>query len=482
MRKRFHKWYIALLVIGVLFFLPPIYHQFYKFSLFLRGSPETVSLSFKIHDVANSGVKEADQLTAIKLLLKSLDEAIVTYEPVEWIEGVTHNTSSWWTMGEGLIGIGGIALPERRSSVDLKTYDRKAKITHIDLQNLEVEVTFELEPILHYRPRYLELNFSVSPALEELIDYQMNGTTSKMRGFSFGMPINFIIDGKKDFFISQSPHDYWQQGYYFLTNNLLDSLNYSSPTVARPEMIFSLNMTQDTLDNMLLKYSSATIEVTNTQGRDQPQFTEAERYQLAFQDSEDLNSYNLRRDWYILAKPLIKNRSINALPNYFEKGLLLESGNMIDINIYRTQSLTGNSNFLSFDEYWQVYRNQLMRFELISSSKEGWSRQKCWLGAEIKRDNQGELKRYLHFWGMGYQRSTTEVKLNDPDFYEERDLWQGAAKIVEEGDKDQSFIPLESGDDEDCSAKMFKVYNMLLLPEAELMTHLESLKKLILSE
>ena len=482
MRKRLRKWYIALLVIVGIFFLPPIYHQLYKLSLLLRGSSETISLSFRVHDVANMGVKEEDQLMTTRLLLESLDEVIVTYEPVEWIEGVTHNTSSWWTMGDGLIGVGGIALPERRSSVDIKTYDRKAKITNINSKNLEVEVTFELEPILHYRPRYIELSFRTSPALEGLIDYQVNGISLKMQTFSFGMPINLALNGKKDFSITQSDHDYWQQGVYFLTNTLLESLNYSSPTVVRPEMVFSLNLTEGTLNKLLSKHASATILVTNMKGRDDPQFTEAERYQLAFQDSEDLNIYNLRRDWYNLAKPLIKNRSINALPNYFEKGLLLESSNMVDINIYRTQSLTGNNNFLSFDEYWQVYHNQLMRFELISSSEEGWSRKKCWLGAEIKRDDHGKLKRYLHFLGTSYQRSTIEIALDDSDFYEERDLWREATKIEEAKRQGIIFSPLESGDEEDCSAKMFRVYNMLLLPEAELMMHLESLKGLILSE
>lgn len=465
-----------LLVVALLFVLPPVHNQVFKGWLHLRGSAETITMTFTIHDLVSSSIKDEDRAEVIALLLESLDAVVVTYQPVVMIEGVTKETQSWWSF-EGLVGIGGIGFFERRSSTDLVTHERQAKILDLDLETGKVVLALKIEPILHYRPRHLTFNFQKLPALDSLIHYEVNGIPAISEDFTIDIPINMMVDGKQDFSIRNKDSEYWRQSGYFSGYDSPHASVYSYPPTDRSEVLFSLKVNQvESSKAEDLNKSEVSVKVTNTPQYSQAEFLDDDRYEAAFQDNQALDVYRLRRQWYDYANPLRGGDSGNSLAEYQEKGLLIDAANMVELNIYRTQGLSNGGSFLSFDEYWQVYRHQLMRFELVSSSYEGFSRGKCWFGAEIVRDKDGTLRRYLNQWSASYQKSSVEV---------DEDLWlqeavEAAMKVANERGLTKSQGALTYGDEEDCTAKMRHVQAMLSLNEEALLARLELLKSLMI--
>lgn len=478
-RKKTYRYYRILLLLGFLLVLPPVHNQLFKLWFWVNGNSEKITVIFQIHDLVSNGMKAQDQNEVTTLLLKSLNSVTVEYKPVVDIEGVTQKTKSWWSY-EGLVGVGGIGWFERRSSTETFNHVERAEIIEIDLDKAQVVISLKVEPIQHYRPRYIEFDFKREAELDSLIHYQVNKIPATADDFLLGIPMMLVVDGKQDFFHSSKDSDYRRTEVYFTS---YDSPHHSHQwwrPIDRTEILFSLKTVQELTGNHHEDMPAISLKVTNIPPYDQPQLSKSDREALVFAENSERDIYRFRREWFDYADPFRERRSDYALPGYLEKGLLVDAANMTDLNIYRTLPLVDSySDFLSFDEHWQIYQDTLMSVELISSSNEaGIPFNGCWFSAEIYRDETGKLRRYLRHWQRMGRDSVIEVDQNDPFFQEEKANWVAASQ--EFLDDFKGHLLLKSGSDEDCRLKMARVYSMLAMSEDELMAHLASLKALIL--
>lgn len=478
-QKKWKGGYYVALLLGFLLILPPVHNQLFKLWFYLNGRSETISVTFKIDDLVSNGMKEEHRAEVTTLLLQSLKSVVVQYEPVVSLEGVTQNTKRWWSY-EGLVGIGGIGWLERNSSTDLYSYSQKAKIVNIDLTKAEVLFSFKLEPILHYRPRYIELEFIQEPKLDSLIDYRLNGVPATAAKWTLDIPIIIVVDGKQDFYHNSRDSNYRRTGIYFMR----DSSPYAKHQWGRPtdhaELIFSLQIEHQQAEHSDVILPEISIKVTNITPYEQPRLSKKDREELTFMNNSERDIYRLRREWYDYARNLDKQRTDYILPGYLEKGLVVEAANILDLNIYRTLNLpTSGSDYLSFDEHWQVSQGQLMHVELISSGYEGSvNMSSCGFGAEIERDAAGELRRYFNQWFFKEAQKNVEIDIDHPASLQQV-IEQTQVSIQHQRRSQSPSEVITSGDEEDCAVKLKYVQQLLLMSEDELLARLAYLKKVI---
>src|SRR5699024_12770358 len=67
----------------------------------------------------------------------------------------------------------------------------------LPISKAEVLFSFKLEPILHYRPRYIELEFIQEPKLDSLIDYRLNGVPATAAKWTLDIPIIIVVEDRK---------------------------------------------------------------------------------------------------------------------------------------------------------------------------------------------------------------------------------------------------------------------------------------------
>lgn len=479
-RKKAYRYYLVLLLLGFLLVLPPVHNQLLKLWFWVNGNSEKITVIFQIHDLVSNGMKEQDRAEVTTLLLKSLNSVTVEYAPVVDIEGGTQKTKSWWSY-EGLVGVGGIGWFERRSSTETFNHVERAEIIEIDLDKAQVIISLKVEPIQHYRPRYIELDFKREAELDSLIHYQVNKIPATADDFLLGIPMMLVVDGKQDFFHSSKDSDYRRTEVYFTSYDSPHRSHQWRRPIDRTEILFSLKTVQELTGNHHEDMPAISLKVTNIPPYDQPQLSQSDREALVFAENSERDIYRFRREWFDYADPFRERRSDYALPGYLEKGLLVDAANMLDLNLYRTLQLPDSySDFLSFDEHWQVSQGKLMSIELISSSYEGGvASGSCWFGAEIRRDDAGNLRRYFNQWFFMGSQKPIEIDIEDPASLE-RVIDQALMRINAERSSQQQSEVITSGNEEDCSPKLTYVHKMLLMNEDALLERLEYLKTVII--